>query len=156
MRKELSAYIIVEESSASASKSFNSKHFSLLHFVSIIVLDKWNLLTAMNLVSQDIMAGDVANRSDREDLSVNLDFVAFHHLLNRGADVTHSCVDASMLSVQYISSTILNISSRQTYHNASIRSLPHSLQESVVPTIKRNRKRRVNNPPINMHPKIHL
>jgi hypothetical protein len=102
MRKELSAYIILEKSSAGTPKSFNSKHFSLLHFVMIIVLNKWNLFTAMDLVSQDIMACDVADRFDRKDLFVNLDFVAFHHLLNRGADVTHSCVDASMLSIHQL------------------------------------------------------
>lgn len=91
------AYIIVEESFASASKSLNGKYFSLFHLLLVVVLDEGNLFTAVDMVTENIVASEIPDSFDREDLSVNFDFVALHHLLDRGANVTHPSVNTSML-----------------------------------------------------------
>lgn len=109
MRKKLSPYIIAYESFAGTPESLNGKYFSLLHFVSIVVFDKGNLFTAMDMVPKNIMACNVSDGFHREELSGNLDFVAFHHLLDRGADVTHPCVNASMLSMHQLHNSQFNI-----------------------------------------------
>ena len=105
MRKELSPYIIAYESSAGTPESLNGKHFSLVHFVLIVVFDKRNLFTAMDMVPKNIVAYNVSNGFHREQLSGNVNFVAFHHLLDRGADVFHPCVNASMLSMHQLHSS---------------------------------------------------
>ena len=99
MRRKSGPYIVLEESSASTPERLDGEHFSLLHLVSIVVLDKGNLFAAMDVVSKNIMARNVSDRFDRDELSGNLDFVAFHHFLDRGANVTHSCVNAGVLSL---------------------------------------------------------
>ncbi len=45
------------------------------------------------------MASDVPNRFDRDDLSVELDFVALHYFLDCLTDVIHPGIDASFLGV---------------------------------------------------------
>jgi hypothetical protein len=99
MRKKSGTYIIPEESSASTPERLDGEYFSLLHLVSIVVLDEGNLFAAMDMVSKNIMARNISDRFHRYDLSVNLNFVAFHHFLDRGANVTHSCVNAGVLSM---------------------------------------------------------
>lgn len=46
------------------------------------------------------MAGDVPNRFDRDDILVDLDFVAFHYLLNCFAEVVHPGINPIFLSVE--------------------------------------------------------
>jgi hypothetical protein len=99
MGKKSGTYIIPEESSASTPERLDGEHFSLLHLVSIVVLDEGNLFAAMDMVSKNIMARNISDRFHRYDLSGNLNFVAFHHFLDRGANVTHSCVNAGVLSM---------------------------------------------------------
>lgn len=102
MGKELIPYIITHVASAGTPESLNGKHFSLLHFVLIVVFDKGNLFPAMDMVPKNIMACNVSDGFHGEGLSGNLNFVAFHHLLDRGANVTHPCVNASMLSMHQL------------------------------------------------------
>jgi hypothetical protein len=102
MRKKSGTYIIPEESSASTPERLDGEHFSLLHLVSIVVLDEGNLFAAMDMVSKNIMARNISDRFHRYDLSGNLNFVAFHHFLDRGANVTHSCVNAGVLSMHQL------------------------------------------------------
>lgn len=102
MGKELNPYIITHVASAGTPESLNGKHFSLLHFVLIVVFDKGNLFPAMDMVPKNIMACNVSDGFHGEGLSGNLNFVAFHHLLDCGANVTHPCVNASMLSMHQL------------------------------------------------------
>ena len=73
-------------------------------FVPIVILDKGNLFTAMNMIPKNIMACDISDRLHRKGLSGNLNFVAFHYLLDRSADVTHPCINASMLLMYQLDS----------------------------------------------------
>jgi hypothetical protein len=102
--KKLSSYVIAQDSSASTSEGLNGKYFSLLHFVSIVVFDKGNLFTAMNMIPKNIMACDISDRLHRKSLPGNFNFVALHYLLNRSADVTHPCINASMLPMYQLDS----------------------------------------------------
>ena len=63
----------------------------------------------MNLVLTNVMACDVSDGFHREGLSTNLDFIAFHHLLTCGADLTHTCVNTSMLSVHQFNNSQLKM-----------------------------------------------
>ena len=87
----------MQDSSTSTPESLNGKNLSLLHFVPVVIFDKRNLFPTVDLVLANIMACDISDGFHRKGLSTNLDLVAFHHLLDRGADVTHPCVNTSML-----------------------------------------------------------
>lgn len=93
----LNPYIIVQDSLAGTSKRLDSEYFSFLHFVLVVVFDERNLLPAMDIVSENIMARDVPDRFDRNGLSGQIDFVALHHFLDGGTNVTYSGIDTSML-----------------------------------------------------------
>ena len=91
------SYVISEISFASAAEGFNGEHIAFFHALGGMGLNERDLFVAMDLVAQDVMASDVPNGFDRDDLSVELDFVALHYLLDCLTDVIHAGIDASFL-----------------------------------------------------------
>ena len=95
----VNSYVISDISFASAAKGFDGEHIAFFHALGGSGLDERDLLVAMDLVAQDVMATDVPNCFDRDDLSVELDFVALHYFLDCLTDVIHPGIDASFLGV---------------------------------------------------------
>jgi len=95
----VNSYVISEISFASAAEGFDSEHLAFFHALGGLGLDEGDLFAAMDLVAQDVMAGDVPNRFDRDDLPVELDFVALHDFLDCLTDMIYPGIDASFLGV---------------------------------------------------------
>ena len=95
----VNSYIVSDISFASAAEGFDGKHIAFFHALGGSSLDERDLFVAMDLVAQDVMASDVPNRFDRDDLSVELDFVALHYFLDCLTDVIDPGIDASFLGV---------------------------------------------------------
>jgi len=93
----VNSYVISEIGFASAAEGFDGEHIAFFHALGGSGLDEGDLFVAMDLVAQDVMASDVPNRFDRDDLSVKLDFVALHYFLDCLTDVIHPRIDASFL-----------------------------------------------------------
>ncbi len=93
------SYVISEISFASAAEGFDGEHIAFFHALGGSGLDKGDLFFAMDLVAQDVVASDVPNRFDGDDLSIELDFVALHYFLDCLTDVIHPGIDASFLDV---------------------------------------------------------
>ena len=91
--------VISDISFASAAEGFDGEHIAFFHAFGGSGLDEGDLFVAMDLVAQDVMASDVPNRFDRDDLSVELDFIALHYFLDCLTDVIHPRIDASFLGV---------------------------------------------------------
>ena len=90
---------ICEISFASGAKGLDGEHVAFFHALGSLGLDEGDLFVAVDLVAQDIVASDVSNRLDRDDLAVELDFVALHDFLDHLTDMIHSGIDASLLSI---------------------------------------------------------
>jgi hypothetical protein len=95
----VNSYVISGISFASAAEGFDGKHIAFFHALGGSSLDEGDLFVAMDLIAQDVMASDVPNRLDRDDLPVKLDFVALHYFLDCLADVIDPGIDASFLGV---------------------------------------------------------
>ena len=95
----INSYVISDIGFASAAEGFDGEHIAFFHALGASGLDEGDLFVAMDLVAQDVMARDIPNRSDRDRLSVELDFVALHYFLDRLTDVIHTGIDAGFLGV---------------------------------------------------------
>ena len=95
----VNSYVISEISFASGAEGFDGEHIAFFHALGCPSLDEGDLFVAMDLVAQDVMASDVPNRFDRDDLSVELDFVALHYFLDCLTDVIDPGIDAGFLGV---------------------------------------------------------
>ena len=95
----VNSYVISEISFASAAEGFDGEHIAFFHALGGSGLDEGDLFVAMDLVAQDVMASDVPNGFDRDDLSVELDFVAFHYFLDCLTDMIYPGINASFLGV---------------------------------------------------------
>lgn len=93
----INTHIIPHISFASTAKGFDREDLAFLHALGGIGLDEGDLFATMDLVAEDVVAGDVADGFDGDGLVVEFDFVAFHYFLDGGADVGHSGVDAGFL-----------------------------------------------------------
>lgn len=93
----IDTHIIPHVSFASAAKSFDGKDLAFFHALGGFGLDEGDLFAAVDLVAEDVVAGDVADCFDGDGFVVEFDFVAFHYFLDGGADVVHSGVDAGFL-----------------------------------------------------------
>lgn len=89
--------VVSEISFAGAAESFDGEDLAFFHALRGRRLDEGDLFGAVDLVAQDVVAGDVADRFDGDGLAVELDFVALHDFLDGRADVVDSGVDASFL-----------------------------------------------------------
>lgn len=95
----VNSYIISEISFSSAAEGFNGEHITFFHALGGSSLDEGDLFLAMDLVAQDIMASDVSNRFDGDNLSVELNFVALHHFLDCLTDMINPGIDARFLGI---------------------------------------------------------
>ena len=102
----VNSYVISEISFASAAEGFDGEHIAFFHTLGSLGLDEGDLFVTMDLVAQDVMASDVPNRFDRDDLSVELDFVALHCFLDCLTDVINPGIDASFLGVHLALQTL--------------------------------------------------
>lgn len=96
----VNSYVISDITFASAAEGFDGEHIAFFHALGGPGLGEGYLFVAMDLVAQDVMASEVPNRFDRDDLSVELDFVALHYFLDCLTDVIHPGIDASFLGVK--------------------------------------------------------
>ena len=51
----------------------------------------------MDLVTKDVVAGDVADRFDGDGFAVKFDFVALHDFLDSGTNMAYAGIDAGFL-----------------------------------------------------------
>lgn len=93
----VNSYAICDITFASATEGFDGEHIAFFHALGASGLDEGDLFVAMDLVAQDVMASDVPNRFDRDDLPVELDLVALHYFLDCFTDMIHPGIDASFL-----------------------------------------------------------
>ncbi len=93
----VNSYVVSEISFASAVEGFDGDHLAFFHALGGLGLDEGDLFVAMDFVAQDVMASDIPNCFDRDDLSTELDFVALRYFLDWLADVIHPGIDASFL-----------------------------------------------------------
>ena len=95
----INSYVVADISFASAAEGFDGEHIAFFHALGGSGLDERDLFVAMDLVAQDVMASEIPNRFDRDDLSVEFDFVTLHYFLDCLTDVIHPGIDASFLGV---------------------------------------------------------
>lgn len=107
------SHVVIEKSFAGGSEGFDGEYIALLHTLAGLSFHKWNLLVPVDLVAQNVMASDVSNRFDWNDLSIELDFVALHYFLDLSADVVYTGIDASFLEDSLIS---MNVDRMGTTH----------------------------------------
>lgn len=86
----VNSYVVSGLRFASAAESLNGERLAFLHALGDSGLDEGDLSAAMDFVAQDVKASDIPNRFDRDDISVELDFVALYYFLDCLADVIHS------------------------------------------------------------------
>lgn len=84
---------------ASAAEGLDGEHVAFFHALGASALDEGDLFVAVDLVAQDVVAGDVPNCLDGDDLAVELDLVALHYFLDGLTDVIHPGIDASFLKI---------------------------------------------------------
>jgi len=79
-------------------KGFESKYLSLLHLGLVLILDKRDGLSAMDLIPLDVVPADVPHRFHREGFAANLNLVAFHRLLDGSTDVADPDINSGILA----------------------------------------------------------
>lgn len=87
---------------AGSSKGLNGEYLALFHLHSAVVFGDGDLFVAVDVVPEDIMAGEASDGFHRLGFPADFNLVAFHCFLDRGADVTHPCVDAGVLSINQL------------------------------------------------------
>mmetsp|Transcript_9384 Transcript_9384/g.13915 ORF Transcript_9384/g.13915 Transcript_9384/m.13915 type:complete len:213 (-) Transcript_9384:331-969(-) len=91
----------------------------------------------MNAVRPDAVSIQVSNTLDWKRLSIQLNLITFHHLLNSLANIAKTHVNSSRL-------------------DTSLSRLLHSFQQWIVSRIERNRKCTVNDSTVNLRAKVNL
>lgn len=90
-------HIVIHVAFTSGGKGFDCKDFTFFHALIGLGLVEGDLLASMDMVAENIMASNVTNCFDRDDLSVKLNFVALYHFLNSLTDVVHASINAGFL-----------------------------------------------------------
>lgn len=91
------AYVVFENRFPCGAERFDGEDVAFLHALGSFRLDKGHLFVAMDLVAEDIVAGDVADCFDGYSFVVECYFVRLHYFLDGGADVVDAGVDAGFL-----------------------------------------------------------
>ena len=91
------AVILSDPASAGAAKGLDSEDVAFFHSLIGLGFDEGDLLVAVDLVVQDVVAGQATDGFDREGFAFEFYFVAFHCFLDDGADVVDAGVDAGFL-----------------------------------------------------------
>lgn len=90
-------HIVSYEALSGASKGFNGECFAFLHLGLVAPFDNRHALTSMDGKWVNAVAVKVTNAFDRQHLTTNLYFIAFHYLLDCGPDIAHSNIDPCFL-----------------------------------------------------------
>ena len=85
---------------AGGSERFDGEGFALLHLGLVLALDDGHALPAVDAPLADVVAGQVPDGLDGVRFAVELNLVALHDLLDRGADVSDTDVDARFLCLE--------------------------------------------------------
>ena len=93
----IDAVIISDTAFAGASKRLDGEDVALFHTLICLRFGEGNLLVAVNLVAEDVVAGEAADGFHGDRFAVQLDFVAFHGLLDYAADLVDAGIDSGFL-----------------------------------------------------------
>jgi hypothetical protein len=89
--------IISEVSFARATERLDSKDVAFFHALVGLRPDKGNLFVAMDMIAEDIVASDVSDCFDGDDLAFDHHLVALHYLLDGRTDMIDPSVNAGFL-----------------------------------------------------------
>ena len=89
--------VLSGRASAGTAERFDGEDIAFLHALVGSRLDEGDLFVAVDVVAEDIVAGDAADGFDGDSLAVEFDFVALHHFLHYLAHMIHAGVDTSFL-----------------------------------------------------------
>lgn len=79
-------------------KGFKSEYFPLLHLGLIVILDKRDGLSTMDLIPLYVMTSDVSHRFHRKGFAANLNLVAFHRFLDGSTYVADPNINTGILT----------------------------------------------------------
>jgi hypothetical protein len=127
--------VLVNIAFSSGSKGLNGIKFPFLHPGGFPTLYNWHRLASMDLIRCDGVAVEVPHTLHLVSLSIELHLVGLHHFLDGFTDVTQARVNAGGA-------------------DASICGFPDCLQQGVKLGVERYRKRRVDDAPLDLSPKI--
>ncbi len=151
----VNSYVVSEISFPSAAKGFDGENIAFFHALSGSGLDEGHLFVAMDLVAQNVVASDISNRFDRDDLSIKLHLVTLHYFLDCLTDVIYPGIDASFLGV-YSLSFADTMQSNFAYLEPSIGGCLDSREQIIVGRIESHGKGAINNPAADMNSEIHF
>lgn len=120
-----------------AAEGLNGKDIALLHLGLVAALDDGHALGAVDAVVVDGMAVQVADGLDGKHLTVDLDLVALHDLLDDGANVAHAHVDTGLL-------------------DTSVGGGLDGLEKRVVAGVEGDGESAVDDAAVDVHTEIHL
>lgn len=89
--------IVSDTAFAGAPKRLDGEDVSFFHTLICLRFGEGNLLVAVDLVAEDVVAGEAADGFDGDRFAVQLDFVAFHGFLDYAADVVDAGVNSGFL-----------------------------------------------------------
>ena len=93
----MNTHIFMYISFTRATERLDSEHFTLFHLGLVAALDDGHALATVDLPLADVVACEVADRLDGVCLAVELELVAFHRLLDCGANIADAYIDTSFL-----------------------------------------------------------
>jgi len=82
---------------SSGSKGLDGVNLSFLHLAGFLALGDGDRLSGVDAVWLDAVTIEVGDALDLEDLSVDLDFSGFHHLLDDASNLRETSVDSCRL-----------------------------------------------------------
>lgn len=91
------AVVVSDTAFAGASEGLDGEDVSFFHSLIGLRFGEGNLLVAVDLVAEDVVAGEAADGFHGDCLAVQLDFVAFHCFLDNAADFVDAGVDSGFL-----------------------------------------------------------
>ena len=90
-------YAIEEIATTCGAECFNGKNFTLFHFGLVFGLDKGDRLAPVDLPLLDVVAADIPHGFHGHSSTIDVDFVAFHRLLNGSTDIADTNIDTGIL-----------------------------------------------------------
>ena len=151
----VNSYVVSEISFPSAAKGFNGEHIAFFHALGGLGLDEGDLFVAMDLVAQNVVASDVSNRFDRDNLSIKLHLVTLHYFLDCLTDMIYPGIYASFLGVCSFSFAD-TMQGNFAYLEPSIGGCLDSREQIIVGRIESHGKGAINNPAADMNSEIHF
>lgn len=89
--------VLPRRAAAGTPERLDGEDIAFFHALGRACFDEGHLLIPVDVVAEDVVAGDAADGFDGERFAVELDFVALHYFLHYGAHVVHAGVDAGFL-----------------------------------------------------------